>query len=112
MRIRDSDAEAGPLEQLEVVLAVAECDRPLGGEAELLGDEGEAAAFRDRRARELEEVGQRLGDVEALAEALLQARTQDVEPVGVVDDDELRRRPLDPVEEGPTSCSGMLWKSA
>ena len=39
MRVRDRDAEAGPVEQLEVVLAVAERDRLLRREAEALGEE-------------------------------------------------------------------------
>ena len=99
VRVLDRDAEAGPVEQLEIVLAVAERDRLLGGEAELLGHEGEPAPLRDRGAGQLEEVRQRLGDVETPAELLLEPRPERVEAVGIVDDDELRRRPLDPAEQ-------------
>ena len=42
------DAEARPPEQLEVVLAVAEGDRPRRGEAEMLRHEPEPASLRDR----------------------------------------------------------------
>ena len=99
VRVLDRDPEPGPVEELEVVLAVSEGDRALRREADVLGDEREPASLRDRRARELEEVRQRLGDVEPLAEPLLQAGPELVEPHRVVDDDELRRRPLDPAEQ-------------
>ena len=46
VRVRDGDAEAGPLEQLDVVLAVAERDGPLAREAEVLGQEPEPGALR------------------------------------------------------------------
>ena len=99
MPVLDADGVARPVEQLEVVLAVPERDRLRGGEAEVLGDEREPAPLRDPRARELEEVGERLGDEEPVAEALDEAGPELVERVRVVDDDELRRRPLEPAEQ-------------
>ena len=99
VRVLDRDAEAGPVEQLEVVLAVAERDRLLRGEADMLRHEAEPASLRDRGAGQLEEVRQRLGDVEAAAELLHELGPERIEAVGIVDDDELRRRPLDPAEQ-------------
>ena len=96
VRVGDGDAEAGPLEQLDVVLPVAEGDRPLGREAQVLGQEAETGALRHLGARELEEEGQRLGDEEAAVEAGLHPVLQPVEGVGVVDGDELRRRRREP----------------
>ncbi len=67
MRVRDGDAEAGPVEQLAVVLAVAPGDRLGGREAEPFRDEAEAGALAHVRVRELEEVRQRLRDEQAAA---------------------------------------------
>ena len=52
---------------------------------------------RDRRAGQLGR--QRLGDVETAAELLLEPRSERIEAVGIVDDDELRGRPLDPAAQ-------------
>ena len=76
VRVLDRDPVAGPLEQLDVVLAVAERDRLRGREAEPLGEEVEPGALRDARARELEEVRQRLRDEEPVAEVLLAAQLE------------------------------------
>ena len=89
----------GPREQLPVVLAVAERHRLRRREAEVLGDEREPAALRDRGAGELEEVRQRLGDEEPVAKLGNESRPQGVELLGRRDDDELRRRPLEPGEQ-------------
>jgi hypothetical protein len=81
-------------------------------EADVLGDEREAASLRDRRARELEEVRQRLGDVETIAEPLLQTGPELVEPRGSSTTTSfVGGRSIQP-SRSPTSCSGMLWKSA
>ena len=64
VRVRDGDAVTGPLEQLDVVLAVSERDRGLAGEAQPLGHERETGRLRHLPGRELEEVGKRLRDVE------------------------------------------------
>ena len=50
-------------DELDVVLSVAEGDRPLLGEAHVLGEEIESRALGDAGLRELEEVRQRLRDV-------------------------------------------------
>src|SRR5204863_6233851 len=91
VRVRDGDAEAGPVEQLPVVLAVAARDRLLGREAEPLRDEREPAPLAHVRVRELEEVRQRLGDEETSREARLQLRLELVEGSRIADRDELRR---------------------
>ena len=72
VRVRDGDREAGPVEQLAVVLAVAAGDRLRRAEAEPVGDELEPRALAHVRVRELEEVRQRLRDEEASGEARLQ----------------------------------------
>src|SRR4029450_7848796 len=90
--VRPRASDAPPLEQLVVVLAVAEGDRPLRSETDVLGEELETGALRHFRARDLEEEGQRLRDVEAAGEALLQARLESVEQLGLPDRDDLRRR--------------------
>ena len=100
MRVRHGDAEAGPVEQLAVVLAVAARDRLLRPEAEPVGDEREAAALAHVRVRELEEVRQRLGDEEAAREARLQLGLELVERVGIADGDELRRVAVELQVEG------------
>ena len=46
MRVGDGDAVAGPVDQLDVVLTVAERDRALAGKAEMLGEEFETGGFR------------------------------------------------------------------
>src|SRR6185312_8805061 len=46
LRVLDGDAVVGPLEQLDVVLAVAEGNRLRCGEAEALGEEREPRALR------------------------------------------------------------------
>ena len=56
-------------------------------------------SLRHLRACELEEVRERLGDVEASGEALLHLRLEPVELLGVVDDDELRGWLLEPREQ-------------
>jgi hypothetical protein len=68
--VRDRDAVARPRHQLDVVLAVAERDRLLRREPELLREEAQPGALGDARGRKLEEVRQRLRDVEPVAEAL------------------------------------------
>ena len=103
VRVLDRDAVARPLEQLDVVLAVAERDRLLRREAEVAGQKVEARALRHARRRELEEVRQRLRDVQPLAEALPQPRRELVERGRVADADELRRvavEPRDKVADG------------
>ena len=72
---------------------------PLAREPEVLGDEREAGALCDLGARELEEVRQRLRDVEATGEALLHARLEAVQRRRVADRDELRRRLRQPGRE-------------
>ena len=54
MRVRDGDAVAGPIDQLHVVLAVAERNRAFAREAQVLREEREAARLRHLGARELE----------------------------------------------------------
>ena len=99
MCVRDRDPVAGPLEQLHVVLAVAERDRVLVREPDPLGGEVEPRALVHGRARELEEVRERLGDVQAPAEAALHLHLEAVELVRVAHDDELRRRLRQPCLE-------------
>src|SRR5207253_10857537 len=62
VRVGDGYAVAGPLDELDVVLAVAERDRLFPRETDVLGDELEPGRLRHVRRRELEEVGQRLRD--------------------------------------------------
>ena len=99
MRVRDGDRVPRPLEKLDVVLAVPERKDAVRVEAEVRSDERHPRALRHLRARELEEVRERLGDVEAPVEARLHARLEVVERVRVADRDELRRRPREPGEE-------------
>jgi hypothetical protein len=54
--------------------------------------------------RELEEVGQRLGDEETAGEVRLQLRLELVERTGVADGDELRRVVVQPVAERAKGC--------
>ena len=96
MRVRHGDAEAGPVEELAVVLPVAARDRLLGAEAFPVRDEGESAPLVHARVGELEEVGQRLGDEEAAVEARLQLGLERVERQGIADGDELRRVAVEP----------------
>ena len=90
---------ARPVDELDVVLAVAERDGALAREAKVLREEVEPGRLRDVRRRELEEVRQRLRDVEAAVEARDHALLQPVEHLGIVDHDELRRRFVEPVEQ-------------
>ncbi len=87
------------VEQVAVVLAVAERDALLGGEAEALAEERERGRLRDVRGRELEEDRERLGDERAVAEARLHLVAQRIEPRLDADGDELRRRPGEPARE-------------
>ncbi len=97
MRVRDGDAEAGPVEELAVVLAVAARDGLRRGEAEPVGDELEPRALAHVRMRELEEVRQRLRDEEPAGEARLQLGLELVERLRVADGDELRRVVVQPL---------------
>jgi hypothetical protein len=45
--VRHRDSVPRPVDELDVVLAVAECDRALAREAEVLGEEVEAGRLRD-----------------------------------------------------------------
>ena len=101
MRVLDRDGVVGPVDQLEVVLAVAERNRLVRREAEPVGDELQAGSLRDVRVRELEEERKRLGDEEPAVELRPQVGAELVEPLRVADDDELRRRPLEPLEQRP-----------
>ena len=96
MGVRDGDAEAGPVEQLAVVLAVPSRDRLLGAEPEPLGDEGEAAALAHVRMCELEEVRQRLRDEEATSEPRLELGLERLKLARIADRDELRRIAREP----------------
>src|SRR5439155_14538853 len=111
MRVRDADRVAGPLEQLDVVLAVAERDRLRAREAEQARQELESRPLRDVRMRELEEVRQRLRDVETAVEALLHAHLQIVELQRIADGDELRRRLVEPRKEVADRVDGELLEA-
>ena len=92
MRVLDRDPVARPLDELDVVLAVAEGDRPLAREAVPLREELEPGALGDAERRELEELRQRLRHPEAVGEARAHPLAEAVERVGVADADDLRRR--------------------
>ena len=55
---------------------------------------------------------QRLGDVEATAEAALQLALELVQRAGLADDDELRRRLVEPREQVADLVDRQAWKSA
>src|SRR5205085_2403350 len=95
----DRDAIPRPGHELDVVLAVAERDRPLRREPEALREKVEPGRLRDARRGELEEVRERLGDVHAAVEARLHPLLELVEDERVVDHDELRRRIAQPGED-------------
>ena len=99
VRVSDRDGEPGPVDELDVVLAVPERDRPLGREAEAIRDELETGALRDLRVRELEEERQRLRDEQLPGEARAQRDAEAVELLRVADDDELRRLAVEPVQQ-------------
>ena len=99
MRVGDRDAVAGPLDELDVVLAVPEGDRLLTREADVLRDEVEARRLGHVRRRELEEVRQRLRDVEAPVEAIDHPLLEAVENLRIVDHDQLGRRRPKPGEQ-------------
>ena len=99
MGVLDRHAVAGPLDKLDVVLSVAERHGSFAGKAEVIGEEREAGCLRHVRRGELEEVRQRLRDVEATVETLLHALFQSVQHLGIVDDDELRRLLVEPLEQ-------------
>ena len=68
LRVLDRDPEAGFVDQLDVVLAVAERDDAIERDAEPLGDERDARSLRDGRVAELEQVGKRRRQEEPVAE--------------------------------------------
>ena len=80
--------------------------------SEVLGEEGEAGRLRHLRARELEEVGQGLRDVEAAGEALLQARLELVEDVGSSMVTSFVGGSESQAARSPTSWSGRFWNPA
>src|SRR5581483_7642651 len=86
----------GPLDELDVVLAVAEGDRPLPREAVAPGEELERRSLRHADRGELEELRQRLRHPQAPVEARAHPGAETVELVGVADADDLRRRPGEP----------------
>ena len=107
MRVRDRNPEAGPVEQLAVVLAVAARNRLLGPEAEPVRDELEPAALAHVRVRELEEVRQRLRDEEASLEARLELGLERIECRGIADRDELGRIAVEPgAKVADATCAG------
>src|SRR4051795_7624777 len=96
VRVGDGDAEAAPVEQLAVVLAVAAPDRLRRGESHAVRDELETGALADVGMRKLEEVGERLRNEERSREARLEDCFELVERVRVADGDELRRLLVQP----------------
>src|SRR5439155_3396086 len=88
-----------PFEELDVVLAVPEGDGAFRREALVLGYPGEAGSLRHLRTRELEELGERLRDVQPAVEASLHTPLELVELLGIADRHELRWRLGQPVEE-------------
>ena len=99
MRALDRDAEAGHLEQLDVVLAVAERDDVAEVEPQLRRDERDPRALGDRRMAELEEVRQGRREEDAAREATDELGAGLREHVRLGDGDELRRRPVEPREQ-------------
>src|SRR6266516_8200709 len=99
MGVLDRDRVAGPVEQLSVVLAVADPERPRLRESEVLGEEREPRALRDLRVGELEEERERLRDEHARPEALLHLDLEPVEARRLADDDKLRGRLFEPVQQ-------------
>ena len=111
VRVRDGDAVAGPLEQLDVVLAVSERDRGLAGEAQSLGDERDAGRLRHLRSGELEEVGERLRDVEPPVESRLHHDLERVHLRRLADGHELRRRLRQPGGEIADDVDGEILEA-
>ena len=110
--VRHGDPVAGPFEELDVVLAVPEGDRPLAARSRGARRRTAARGLRHLRARELEEERQRLGDVQARREVRLHALLEAVEALGLADGDELRRRLSSHASRSPTSCTWRPWKAA
>ena len=114
VRVLDRDAVAGPLDQLDVVLAVAERDRLLAREAEMLGrgSRGPSPSSRPRVANSRKYGSDFVMCIRA-AEALAHPHAEPVELDRVADADELRRRLGQPRARGrrPRGRS-RCWKSA
>ena len=96
--VLDSNAVA-PRDQVEVVLAVADRDRPFSCEPEPLRQNLERGGLRDALGRELEEERQRLRHEEPPGELLSHRDPELVQRRRFPDADELRRRLLEPRSE-------------